>query len=93
MATLLSTFDLIVLVLLVVHVIRTVRREALGSGSQLLSIFVALVVVTFAIVSLGELVGLARESSTFTQIVFLLILLGMSALIGFSWSDKPSRSE
>jgi len=94
MTALLSILDLIVLVLLVVHVISTVRRGASDSGSRLLSIFIGLVVITFAIVSFSAYVGLARESSALTRIILpLLILLVVMALIGFSWSDRPSPSE
>jgi hypothetical protein len=93
MTTLLSFFDFIVLVVLVVHVTRTVRKEAVGSGSLVLSICIALVVVTFAIVSFSAFVGLATQSSTLTRIALFLVLIVISALIGFSWSDKPSRTE
>jgi hypothetical protein len=51
---------------------------------------VGIAVIVFAIVSLGAYVGLASESSTLMQVIFLLILLGMAALIGFSWSSKPT---
>jgi hypothetical protein len=87
MVTLLSILDVIVLLLLIVHLIRRVREKGPGFGSLLLTIFVALAVIVFAVVSLGAYLGLAAESSTFTQAIFLLILLAMSALVGFSWSS------
>ena len=93
MATLLSILDLIVLLLLIVHVTRTVSMKDPGVGSLILSIFVALAVIVFATVSLGAYAGLAGESSTFTQVIFLLILLVMAALIGLSWSSASADTD
>jgi hypothetical protein len=40
---------------------------------------------------LGAYAGLVGESSTFTKLIFLLVLLIMAALIGSSWSSKPAE--
>jgi hypothetical protein len=86
MTTLLNILDLAVLLLLIVHLTRTVGV----SGSVLLTILVGLVVTVFAIVSLGAYVGLVSESSLLTRLIFLLVLVAMVSVIRSSWKSKPA---
>lgn len=82
MNSLLEVLDILVLLLLVVHVIRTVQNERLqGPGSPLLTIFVVLLVLIFATVSLSAYIGLVAASSSLARVIFLIVLLGMGALI------------
>jgi hypothetical protein len=86
MGTLVNIVDLIVLLLLVVHVPRTVWK---GSGSLLLTICVALAVIVFAPVSLAALSGLVGSESSLTQVILLAALLAMAALVGISLASNP----
>ena len=91
MGTLLGILDLIVLLVLVVLIIRTVWKEQpQGSGSLLLSIFIALALIVFAIVSFAAYLGLVEVSSSLTRGIFLLILLGLAALLRLAWAGKPA---
>jgi len=90
MGTLLSILDFVVLLLLVLLVPRTVWKELpRGSGSLVLSICVSLVLIVFAIVSFSSYLGLVEVSSSLTRGIFLVILLGMAALLRLSWVSKP----
>ena len=91
MGTLLGIVDFIVLLLLVVQVPRTVWKEQpQGFGSRLLSIFIALALIVFAIVSFAAFFGLVEVSSSLTRGIFLVVLLGMAALLRLSWVGKPA---
>ena len=91
MGTLLSILDFLVLCLLVLSVLRIVWKELQpGSGSLILSLCVALALAILAIVSLTTYMGLVDVSSTFTQVIFLIVLLVMSALLRLAWSGKPA---
>ena len=90
MGILLNILDFLVLCLLVLSVLRMVWKELQpGSGSLVLSICVALALAIVAIVSLTAYMGLVEVSSTFTQVIFLLVLLAMAALLRSAWSSKP----
>jgi hypothetical protein len=90
MSTLLGIVDFIVLLLIVVVILRTVwMKPPQGSGSLVLSIFVALALIVFATVSLAAYWGLVQDSSSLTQGIFLVILLVMAVLLRLSWSVKP----
>lgn len=88
MATLLSILDIAVLVLLIALLLRVVG----GAGSGILSGFVGLFVILFAVVSLGAYTGLVGESSGLTQAIFLVILLAMASVIGSSWKSNAGPS-
>jgi hypothetical protein len=91
MGTLLMILDFIVLLLLVVQLPRTVWKEQpQGVGSLLLSIFIALAVIVFAIVSFGAFLGLVAGSSSLMRGIFLLVLLGIAAVLRLSWGGKPA---
>jgi hypothetical protein len=91
MGTLLGIVDFIVLLLLVVQVPRTVWKEQpQGFGSQLLSIFIALALIVFAIVSFVAFLGLVEASSSLMRGIYLLVLLGMAAVLRLSWVGKPA---
>jgi hypothetical protein len=91
MTTLLSIVDFIVLLLLVVQVLRTVRKEQpQGSGSLVLAICLAPVLIIFGIVSISAYMGLVEVVSSLTQGVLLVVLLGMAALLGLSWAGKAA---
>lgn len=90
MGTILNILDFLVLCLLVLSVLRIVWKELRpGSGSLVLSICLAVALAIVAIVSLTAYMGLVEVSSTFTQAIFLLILLAMAALLRFAWPGKP----
>ena len=90
MGTLLGILDFIVLLLLVVQVPRTVWKEQPYSfGSLLLSIFIALALIVFAMVSSAAFLGLVETSSSLTRGILLVVLLGIAALLRFSWAGKP----
>lgn len=91
MNTLLSILDFVVLLLLVALVPRTVWKEhPQGTGSLVLSIFIALAVIVFGIVSFSAYLGLIDVSSSLTHGIFVLVLLGMAGLLHLSWRAKPS---
>jgi cytochrome c biogenesis factor len=91
MGTLLGIVDFIVLLLLVVHVPRTVWKEQpQGFGSLLLSIFIALALVVFAIVSFAAFLGLVQASSSLMRGIYLVVLLGMAAVLRLSWMGKST---
>jgi hypothetical protein len=91
MTTLLSIVDFIVLLLLVVLVLRSVTKEQpQGSGSLVLAICLAPVLIIFGIVSISAYMGLVEVVSSLTQGVLLVVLLGMAALLGFSWAGKAA---
>lgn len=87
MATFLNILDLTFLLLLIVHLTRSVKVF----GSALLSIFVSLVVVVLAIVSLSAYVDLVSASSLLTKMIFAVVLIGMLSVILSSWKSKPLR--
>jgi len=90
MGTLLGIVDFIVLLLLVVQVPRTVWKEQPHDfGSLLLSIFIALALIVFAIVSFAAFLGLVQASSSLMRGIYLLVLLGMAAVLRLSWVGKP----
>ena len=86
MGTLVSIVDFIVLLLFVVYIPRVVRRD---SGSLVLSILIALAVVIFAVVSFAANAGLIAATSSLTQGIVLVVLLGMAALVRLSETSKP----
>ncbi len=91
MGTLLGIVDFIVLLLLVVQVPRTVWKEQPhGFGSLLLSIFIALALIVFATVSFAAFLGLVEASSSLMRGIFLVVLLGMAAVLRLSWVGKPA---
>ena len=91
MGTLLNILDFLVLCLLVLSVLRIVWKELQpGSGSLILSICVALALAILALVSLTAYMGLVDVSSTFTQVIFLIVLLVMATLLRSAWSGKPA---
>jgi len=91
MGTLLGILDFIVLLLLVVQIPRTVWKEQpQGFGSQLLSVFIALAVIVFAIVSFAAFLGLVEASSSLMRGIYLLVLLGMAAVLRLSWVGKQA---
>jgi hypothetical protein len=82
--------DFIVLLLLVVQLPRTVWKEQPRVfGSLLLSLFIALALIVFATVSFAAFLGLVDGSSSLTRGIFLVVLLGMAALLRLSWVGKP----
>ncbi len=90
MGTLLGIVDFIVLLLLVVQVPRTVWKEQPHDiGSLLLSIFSALALIVFAIVSFAAFLGLVQASSSLMRGIYLLVLLGMAAVLRLSWVGEP----
>jgi hypothetical protein len=90
MGTLLAILDFVVLLPLVVLVPLTVWKELQrGAGSLVLSICVSLVLIVFAIVSFSSYLGLVEVSSSGTRGIFLVILLGMAAILRLSWVSKP----
>ena len=90
MGTLLGIVDFIVLLLLVVQVPRTVWKEQPHDfGSLLLSIFIALALIVFAIVSFAAFLGLVQASSSLMRGIYLLVLLGMAAVLRLSCVGKP----
>ncbi len=90
MGTLLGVLDFIVLLLVVVHVPRTVwKKQPHGSGSLLMSIFIALALIVFAFVSFAAYMGLVGVSSSLTRGIFLVLILGMAVLLRLSWVGKP----
>jgi hypothetical protein len=90
METLLAIVDFVILFLLAIQIVRTVWMEPpFGSGSPVLSFFVALVLIAFFLISLGAYSGLVAVSSTLTRIVFLVVLLVMAVLLR---SSSPGKS-
>jgi len=88
MGTLLSIVDFIVLALFVIYITGIVRRD---SGSLILSIFIALAVLIFGVVSFTANAGLIAASSLLTQGIVLVVLLGVAAtLIALSAASKPA---
>jgi hypothetical protein len=91
MGTLLGIVDVLVLLLLVVQVPRTVLKEQpQGFGSLLLSIFIALALIVFATVSFAAFLGLVEGSSSLMRGIYLVVLLGMAAVLWLSWVGKPA---
>jgi hypothetical protein len=92
MGTLLAILDFIVLLLLLVHIVRTVwMQPPQGTGSLVLAIFVALALIVFVYVSLTAYIGLVGESSLSTCVILFVILLIMLAIIRSFWASKPDR--
>ena len=91
MGTLLGVVDFIVLLLLIVQTLRAANRELLqGSGSLVLSICLVLALIIFGIISISAYLGLVDVVSSLTKGIFLLVLLGMAAILSFSLTSKPS---
>jgi hypothetical protein len=91
MTTLIAIVDLIVLLLYVVSIPRFVsKRQSQGTGSLVLSIFIAVAIAIFGVVSFIANAGLVGATSSFTQAVILLFLVVMAALARASWADKPT---
>lgn len=91
MDTLLDIVDFVVLLLLIVHITRTVWKEQLqGNGSLLLTICIALASAIFAIVSYTSYMGLVAVSSSLTRVIFLVFLLAMVVVVRLSWTSKPA---
>jgi len=94
MGTLLTIVDFIVVLLLVVQAPPMVWKEQPhGFGPLLLSIFIALAVIVLAIVSSAAFLGLVEGSSSLTRGIFLVVLLGMAAVLRLSWVGKPVTYE
>jgi cytochrome c biogenesis factor len=90
METLLGIVDFIVLLLLVVQIPRMVWKEQPHDiGSLLLSIFIALALIIFATVSFAAFLGLVQASSSLMRGIYLVVLLGMAAVLRLSWMGKP----
>lgn len=93
MNTLLGILDFIVLLLLVISIPRIVWKELpQGSGSTLLTICVLAVLIVFATVSISAYLGLIGATSALTRGIFLIILLGMLAILRSAWSYKPAAA-
>jgi len=93
MGSLLGVVDFIILLLLIVLILRTVWKEQpQGSGSLLLSIFVALALIVFAMVSFAAYLGLVEASSSLTRGIFFVILLVMAVLLFLSWGQAGRAS-
>jgi len=91
MDTILAILDFIILLLLAIQIVRTVSMEPpFGSGSPILSFFVALVLIAFVLISLGAYLGLLAVSSTLTRIIFFVVLLVMVGLLRGSSPAKPA---
>ncbi len=89
MGTLLNVLDFLVLLLLVIQVIRTVSKgQSRDSGSLLLTVCVAVVLIVFATVSFAVYMGLVAVSSSLTQGIFLVILIAMAGIIGVTSKIK-----
>ncbi|HVB59308.1 MAG TPA: hypothetical protein VNE63_23120 [Candidatus Acidoferrales bacterium] len=88
MGTLVNVVDAIVLLLFIIQIPRVIWKEApRGVGSILLSICVALAVITLAWVSFTTYVGFF--TSAIAQVIWLVILLVMANLLRASWASKP----
>jgi hypothetical protein len=91
MSSLLSILDFVVLLLLIVLVSRTVwKGRQHGSGSLILSVFTAVALIVFAIVSFSSYLGLVEVSSALTRGIFLVILIVLAALLRLTWSANPA---
>lgn len=89
MATLLGAVDFVVLLLLVVLTLRMVwQKQPAGSGSLILSVFVALALIVFATVSFAAYLGLVEVSSSLTRGIFLVILLALAGLLRLPWGQS-----
>ncbi len=89
MGTLVSIVDVVVLLLFIIHIPRMVwREEPRGIGSLLLSICVALAVITLACVSFVTYAGFF--TSVTAQAIWLVILLVMANFFRISWTNKPT---
>jgi hypothetical protein len=91
METLLGVADFIVLLLLIVLALRAAKNElSPGSGSLVLSLCLAAVLIIFGTVSLTAYLGLIQAVSSLTRGIFLLVLLGMAGILGVSGSGKSA---
>jgi hypothetical protein len=89
METLLGIADFIILLLLIVLALRAAKNElSPGSGSLVLSLCLAVVLIIVGTVSITAYLGLIQAVSSLTRGIFLLVLLGMAGVIGVAWSGK-----
>lgn len=85
MGILLDILDLAVLLLVLVHVPRTVwRTEPRSLGSHGLSILMAIALFFFSIVSFTAGLGLIEAASSLARGVLLVVLIGMAVLLRLS---------
>ena len=87
MGILIAIVAAIVLLLCIVHIPSVVRK---GSGSSLLSLYVAVAVIIFASVSLAAIAGLVSTTSSFNQGILLAALVVMAILVRVSSASKPA---
>jgi len=59
-----------------------------GSGSPVLSVFIALAVVIFGMVSFIANAGLIAKTSSLTHVIVLLVLVGIAGLVRSSEAGK-----
>ena len=86
MGTVLSIADAVVLLMIVIGVVRAVWK---GSGSLLLSVCIAAIMIVFAVVSLAAQSGIAEGSSSLTQITLFAFFIVTAILVRVSWLSKP----
>jgi len=84
MTTLIAIVDLIVLLMYIAHIPRVVSKSP---GSTLLSVFIAVAIAIFAMVSFIANAGLVAATSSFMQALILLGLVVMAALVRATWSS------
>ena len=87
MGILIAVVAAIVLLLYIVHIPGVVRG---GSGSSLLSLYVAVAVIIFASVSLAAVAGLIETATSFHQGILLAALVVMAILVRVSSASKPA---
>ncbi len=91
MGTLVDILDFAVLLLIVVLIPRAVRKgQSKDSGSLTLTVFIAVAVIVFAVVSFSAYLGLVEVSSMLTRGIFFVILLAMAALLRSAIEAKPA---
>jgi heme A synthase len=91
MGTLSAILDFVVLLFLVVTILRRLGKNLGGTGSLVLSVCLAIVLLIFGIVSFSAYLNLFEASSSLTRVIFLVVLLGMGgSLLVLSRTDKPA---
>lgn len=88
MGTLVTIVDFLLLLILVVHIPRTVWRE---SGSSLLGVASAAAAIIFGLVSFTATAELLGSTSSLTRTILLLFYLAMAWVIRVSWAGLPTE--
>ncbi|MGA9884503.1 MAG: hypothetical protein WBQ34_12360 [Candidatus Acidiferrales bacterium] len=88
MGTLVTIVDFLLLLLLVVHIPRTVWRE---SGSSLLGVASAAAAIIFGLVSFTAAAELLGGTSSLTRTILLLLYLALVWVIRASWVGQPAE--